>query len=621
MGNEQSVIPGIEIDEKAIEVCDFWTQHSAAILNQDNLNHLTVFSGELFVNGTLWVSQTPLEKNARNIMIYRHPSIVKYISSWKKNSKFYLAVEEIFPLAHELSRLDTLQISVGLYSILKALNFLHSNASVSHNNICLTSIYLSIDGNWKLAGMEYLCKYSELSCDYLMKTKSGRYNKSIDPNEEKIIDNKSKRKDAVDIYGFGVLVCEIFQSKSDADLPQLVPFLDYCKNELKNADVSKRPTFKTILEHEFFNHDFITIHSYLLELPLKSDNDKTHFFQNLSEKLLKFDEGIVASQLSGLLLSRLVLLNKIAQNNLLPQLLTPRNGTEETSTSIFSESNFKKFVCPKLLEIFKVRDVEIRLLLLNYFPKFMYAFTKEALQINILPELLVGIKDTNDHLVSMTLKTLANLVPILGSSVVIGGKRAKLFNDGRPIHAVRKPSTRTVRFAEFTETSQISLESDQISINTSTTDLHNVNELPERQRPDGEEGETSTEDVDPSMEDDVDNWEDWDINENPTTTVQEEITDNQQSDLLNSETDANQQKSSAIIQDILQLDIKNQKVDDEGADFNFFQDMEPVIQASNKFIIDTNSKSSIEQELSNKLVLNATDDDDNHTGWEEEDWE
>lgn len=44
----------------------------------------------------------------------------------------------------------------------------------------------------------------------------------------------------------------------------------------------------------------------------------------------------------------------------------------------------------------------------------------------------MGIKDTNEQLVSVTLHALADLIPLLGASAVIGGKRAKLFTDGRP---------------------------------------------------------------------------------------------------------------------------------------------------------------------------------------------
>lgn len=45
---------------------------------------------------------------------------------------------------------------------------------------------------------------------------------------------------------------------------------------------------------------------------------------------------------------------------------------------------------------------------------------------------MVGIKDTNEQLVSATLRALADLIPVLGAAAVIGGKRAKFFTDGRP---------------------------------------------------------------------------------------------------------------------------------------------------------------------------------------------
>ena len=62
----------------------------------------------------------------------------------------------------------------------------------------------------------------------------------------------------------------------------------------------------------------------------------------------------------------------------------------------------------------------------------MQLLTKEELQEQILPNLLLGIKDTNDLLVAKTLRCLADLVPILGSAMVIGGNRGRLFADGRP---------------------------------------------------------------------------------------------------------------------------------------------------------------------------------------------
>ena len=45
----------------------------------------------------------------------------------------------------------------------------------------------------------------------------------------------------------------------------------------------------------------------------------------------------------------------------------------------------------------------------------------------ILPLLLLGIRDTDNEVVSWTLRALADLVPILGASTVIGRHRVKVF--------------------------------------------------------------------------------------------------------------------------------------------------------------------------------------------------
>lgn len=150
-------------------------------------------------------------------MVYRHPCILKYVSSWQKNLKSYLAVEDVTPLAHIVTKLSSLQISIGLYSILKSLGFLHEKALASHNNVCISSIYVTKEGNWKLGGMEFLCKYNELTSEYLSKSRGNRYNRAVDSNEDKLVKD-GKKKDFVDIYAFSVLAMEVLKSKVDGKI-------------------------------------------------------------------------------------------------------------------------------------------------------------------------------------------------------------------------------------------------------------------------------------------------------------------------------------------------------------------------------------------------------------------
>lgn len=67
MGNEKSSLSGIEIEDEAIEVSNFWSQHSATIFESNVVTELTVFIEDSteFTRDTLWSSQTPLERFTR----------------------------------------------------------------------------------------------------------------------------------------------------------------------------------------------------------------------------------------------------------------------------------------------------------------------------------------------------------------------------------------------------------------------------------------------------------------------------------------------------------------------------------------------------------------------------
>lgn len=72
------------------------------------------------------------------------------------------------------------------------------------------------------------------------------------------------------------------------------------------------------------------------------------------------------------------------------------------------------------------------------------------------------------------------------------------------------------------------------------------------------------------------------------------------------------------ILDITELDIKNQtRIELEQNEFDFFEDMEPIIETNSKFLIDT-KKDYGNNIVSSKLSVNI--EDANEEGWGD-DWE
>lgn len=499
-------------------------------------------------------------------------------------------------------------------------------------------MYVNDEGQWKLFGFEHVWKTSDLSQTIIEKSATYRYKKAFGKNESK------NGWIGIEQFAFAVL-CDDLLKQTKGSIPHIEEFREYCMKHLKHEDVNYRPSLSAILLHPYFNHDFILIHSYLTELPLKSQESKQEFFSTLIDRLRIFEEEIVASQLSGLLLSRLVLLDITAKNCFIPYLLKPKNMDDIppealviTGPGLFSQDIFQKYLIPRIKQAFAIKDSQIRIALLEYFPSYVEMFAKDDLKNEILPQLLLGIKDTNDFLVSRTLLCMADLVPILGATQVIGGNRTKIFADGRP----QGPETQIVKCRTeprsitpvITSAEHLLSESPipepvdvsgsftlnngmqdldsngvlltnnnetDVSLNLEEQESQTNESMPERLTPEGEEMEP----VSAPNENEPEDWSDW---ENPNETATH-IQDNFSSQVIDAGTTVGaiealgsssksmktpkkqpQHLHTGIKSDnIDELDIKNQtfKKIEQPEEFDFFKDMEPVIQRANVMLFKT----------------------------------
>lgn len=625
MGNEKSALNGLEIDDKSVEITDFWIHYTARVKGY-NPRKVSIFISEPSLHyGASFGKPSPLEKAAKNLMLHRHPCILRYISSWSKGSKFFLTTERARPLIQVIETQNSLQICIGLYSVVRALAFLHEKAHASHNNVCMSSIYVTPEGCWKLGGLEYLCKSSDLTSSYLLKIKNYRYDRAIPPDEHLTI--ASAKFTAIDAYAFGILAEDILKLKNSEDVPGLAEFKEFCRENLQNPDFQLRQELSAVLRHTFFTHDFMQIQAFLEELPLKYDTEKETFFENLVIQLKAFPENVVAEQLGRLLLSRIVLLDSTAQKKLLPFVLKPRDEKDDVETSLFTIPTFKIFLVPKLLQMFCIRDASIRLVLLAHFNSFVHMFQADELKTQILPELLVGIKDTNDHLVCATLRALADIVPILGAATVIGGNRGKLFTDGRPNKAKETANSHSIA-ASFENIVEFTVPA--------VRSVPQIN-LPERPSPDG--GEDKREAGFTFTEEEC-TWSDWEAQETAVENVQDDLsqptticqptetaldsalssTDSSVNVEKNKLVDSKIAKKQSTLSDIAELDVKNSKsISSAREEFDFFTDMEPVIKKTQVLHVqETPGKSMFDV----KTFSNGLEGADENCGWDEglSDW-
>lgn len=261
--------------------------------------------------------------------------------------------------------------------------------------------------------------------------------------------------------------------------------------------------------------------------------------------------------------------------------------------------------------------------------------------------MLIGIKDTDDNLVASTLICLSELVPILGADTVIGGKRSKLFTDGRPnskisVEKVQDnifPSTKSLRDLPCSE----EIYNDDI-VSPAYEKAMSLNERPSPVGGESIDNEHIMSNEKLSKAGSEEDWSDWDNTNRQLTIVdsveilKEDIFDHhpllnpiETVDSANVSHIKTESKDESItrtkllhkaaieakrnIVDISELDIKNQKFEHSkknNDDFDFFADMMPVIEKP--AIINVNQAEEL-QSFSSKLSFVPAEEGDENEGW------
>ena len=463
---------------KTSEIClndlrqfsSLWTVRKVKF-NTDNKNSLLF---ELNTEHANFQKNSKLAINQiKCLKTLRHPNIVKYLYSKEPpHSKCILITEPLRPLSCLMNNLSREQIVRGLYGITNAVLFLHEKAHLSHNNICATSIYLNSKQTWKLNNFELSLLFSDLNVQNLAQIYEYKDKNSVTPEEELISKGMSKpdlntilkaHPYCLDSYAWAMLVVKMLYTDNKLgsntniidDEDEDCSLEDYLSNDPK-----KRPSIKSAIELQCFdvckNFNCANSQDKFDPLKIQNLNDLESNFNNFREYLAdickmetKLRKKMLNENLIDFLMSPIMFFSSRVREKILPIVLIPSKTNDNEMVSGFNSKNkwnfkidqkneelcleplidsdrYKAFVLPRILSLFTMRSVQIRVVLLEYFPFYVQLINDtDTLKYEILPELLIGLKEKNDQLVSLTFSSLSIMVNLLGHETVVGKSKTK----------------------------------------------------------------------------------------------------------------------------------------------------------------------------------------------------
>ncbi|KAF8070341.1 armadillo-type protein [Lyophyllum atratum] len=246
----------------------------------------------------------------RKLRTTRHPDVLKFMDAVETDSNIYIMTERVRPLQTVLptwSARDPKEredwLLWGLHRISVALAFVNDSCSSTHGKICISSIFISPAGEWKLGGFELFSNPKEEAPT--LYTLGGLFPEVRKGGWPAL---KEYEPAAADAYALGLLLHAVFNpshptpatvnpphppptAASSGSIPSSV-FLSFKK--LLNPSPKGRLTPKAFLEIGmtdtgfFANNRLVKVCSGLDNFALGSESEKNLFLRTLKESSLSF---------------------------------------------------------------------------------------------------------------------------------------------------------------------------------------------------------------------------------------------------------------------------------------------------------------------------------------------
>ncbi|KAF8629253.1 hypothetical protein AX17_005832 [Amanita inopinata Kibby_2008] len=380
-----------------------------------------------------------LARNAlRKLRTTRHPDVLRFLDAVETDSTLHIMTERVRPLQPTLSN-SSLRAQEredwllwGLHRISVALAFLNDACTSAHGRICVSSIFITPSGEWKLGGFELLSSpKDEAAVLYTMGSLFPGTSSYAPPEVKKQGWAAIKDSDpaAADGYALGILLHSVFNpsqpplatlgpphpppsANSRGAIPSSV-FNSF--KRLLNPNPKTRLTPKHFLETGmsqsgfFHSNKLVQVCCGLDNFALSSEAEKNTFLRTLKESASSFPPEFASYRVLPSLVSALEYGGASAAT-IIPLVL-------EFGSNIPPEVYSSSILSP-LAKLYSSPDRGTRMALLDNLPAYVDKLDKKTASDKVWPHLQTGFSDTVAVIREATTKSIIYLAPKLSDRIL-----------------------------------------------------------------------------------------------------------------------------------------------------------------------------------------------------------
>lgn len=420
MGNSVSL--PYEEGEKIVSQSELWELSEGKPKTEDK-DAVTIFKFKTKKSSANPSTLAIAQRSVTKLKSLKHPYVVSFIDSVDAEEDLILVCEAVLPLETWLQRRrdasaavsDIIQeVSWGFKCILTALDFLHTKGTMTHSFVCLESIYVCPNGDWKLGSFELACKAGVYEDENFLSLNNHHLSRDFQPPERERFDDRmiQRAKGAIDIFSLAVCMQKIFNKLVETP-PQYNKYL----KAMLQPEIAKRPRAGQILRSDLFNNDYIRLMDKADGINTKSNTEIRDMLETFaSMESRELSSYLVTSKIVPALSHAYKVAIKDFPIREAREVCRAIIGQTTDLLAKYAELNkvdeiaYEKYFANAMVDLWGMSDRAVRSCLLVSL-RYLVVLTPETLvSKNIFDPMLAGFADSN---AKMREETLKNLVYVL----------------------------------------------------------------------------------------------------------------------------------------------------------------------------------------------------------------